>query len=337
MNRTLQAIAAQRRAYGAMAEQFAAAASMAQIDTLSREMKRAAELQAALGSHRPSADVFGWLQRTVTDHVNFTTWARGQSIAAELEAQISRASRMQRDVQMAHLFREQSQLDSFRKLVANQKALGEIAKTVAQFGSLPWHRLQEEQQFRDANAIVGASLARSLLTLYPDVGDALARSIAEGVVDGGSGVREHLADDRSIADVVVAAVAKAIEQEHRAVDWRFVLALIVSVMLFLVQLSDANDQSADIAEHMASVERRLLEQREVLAALATRSVERQTWARAKPQANSRRLFLLQAGADVIVLERWRRWTHVRAVDRLSTGAKVALGSGWIQNKYLGRP
>jgi hypothetical protein len=333
----LQAMTAQRRAYGAMAEQFAAAESMAQIDTLSREMRRAAELQAAFGSHRPSADVFGWLQRTMTDHANFTTWARSQSIAAELEAQISRASRMQGDAQMAHLLREQSRLDGFQKLVANQKALAEIAKTVAQFGSLPWHRLQEQQQLQNADVIVGASLARSLLTLYPDVGDALARSIAEGVAVGGSGVREHTADGRSIADVVVAAVANAIEQEHRTVDWRFVLTLIVSVMLFLVQLSDAKDQSADIAEHMASVERRLLEQREVLAALATRSVERQTWARAKPQANSRRLFLLQAGADVIVLERWRRWTHVRAVDRLSTGGRVALGTGWILNKYIGPP
>lgn len=177
-----------------------------------------------------------------------------------------------------------------------------------------------------------ASLERPLSGAFGAWDSAIGTDFARDVE---SALASQVAEERdvSIVDAVTDAIGQAMRQNQSRTDWRFVAALIVSLLFFLYQNYSADLDEKVLREDIAAVQERLLSQEYLLQLLLTKEVRRSTPLYSRPTSRSKNLGRLQEGTVVIVLGRRNKWTRI-GLRSDSDETKIPPFTGWLLNKYL---
>lgn len=235
----------------------------------------------------------------------------------------------------------------YQQALSAQQSLGnpyasEMAKLMADlkplstFGSTHWSQLsrsifadvERQRAFFD-------QLTQSLQHAHPGLERGVAEDIASAVSepDAQPDTASELAAE-SIEDVVARAVAAAVAKEGRRVDWRFVIGIMLTVLMFLYDQFQASETESRLAADHDRVEARVLALSAKFDLLLTREVLRETPLRSRPSRNASKQLTIPGGTLVVVEAYRGKWARVRLVMTPSSNASTAPQLGWMLKKYL---
>lgn len=222
-------------------------------------------------------------------------------------------------------------------LAADMTRLMADLKPLSTFGSEQWSVLSQSI-FADAarQRTVFDQLSQSLLLSHPGLNHGVAEHIASAIsAAGNEDAVPAAADAESIEEVVARAVTSALAQERGRVDWRFVVGLIITILVFLYDHVEAESSAAQSAAEMARIEAHVLEVSARLDLILTRPVLRSTALRSRPHKNSPKIGTILSGSTVVVQEYRGKWVKVTVFQKAPPGAASSALVGWLLKKYLG--
>jgi hypothetical protein len=231
----------------------------------------------------------------------------------------------QRESELSRLARQESGLEARRE---HEAALRSLLQGLTTFGGLPSDAYFANKPFEvDTYSGLAIRAASGILgTYYSSFDPDTLERLQSGLVDefqSGAG--------SNIADLVARAVVKAVREEGRRTDWRFVTGIILALLMFLASDVTPNADQRELREAVEQVRQRLSAQKELVEMLITRRIVRPTVLRARPSSKSRVLVRVGKNTRVVVIARRNKWTLV-AVPNGKDGSEVI--RGWVLNKYL---
>jgi hypothetical protein len=315
-----------------LARQLVAAAVHDQHAVATASLERA--LKSALTSHRAiesslasQLEKSARMQRELLRNTAFERSLKS-ALGSETALRASLADKLQgsRAGQSEALMR--SAMGVFQNAARQQEALALSLRSLNSFGDLALSTLISGRNSTLSNSLgfVGAGMSAALGGWQSVIGTDFAKDVETSLAN-------QVAEDRevSIVAAVTEAVGQAIESNHSHTDWRFVAALIISLLFFLYQNFEAAQDQNVLRQEIEEVQERLFSQERLLELLLTKEVGRSTPLYAKPTSKSKFLVRLDKGTVVIVLSRRNKWTKVGLhSDRSSTSTST----GWLLNKYL---
>jgi hypothetical protein len=143
---------------------------------------------------------------------------------------------------------------------------------------------------------------------------------------------EEKGEEIDLAELISQAVVRALSKQGVKADMQFVFGIILSILMFLHQnMSDKKDNE-DLDKRLRGLEEKSVDHSHLFDQLARKTVERTASLRSAPKPGSREKSVLQAGLQVVVLQRKGKWTEV--VAPVASGDHGLATSGWVLNKYL---
>lgn len=137
---------------------------------------------------------------------------------------------------------------------------------------------------------------------------------------------------QSVVTAVTGAVMRTMSEVPQRVDWKFIVGIILTLVIFFYQEHESAATAAQLADLSAQVAHGLAIQDEMMRVLLTREVRRSTVLQARPKAKARVLARLPTGIAVVLIERKGKWTRIGVrADESPTGRPL---NGWLLNKYL---
>ena len=282
------------------------------------EASLASQLEASVRTQREALRSAA-LERSLATVLG-TQRAVEASLARALKAALGQRQDALRSVSVA----------AIQSTARQQEILAESLRSLSSFGNQPLSDL-----IRGRNVLPSGALGFSERSISGALGSwerALGRDFVRDIQSAlASQVAEE--NDSSIVEAVTEAVGQALQRNESRTDWRFVAALVVTILLFLYQNESANQDQAVLREAVAEVQERLLSQESLLHLLLTKEVSRSTPLYSKPTSKSRLLMRLEPGTVVIVLGRRSKWTRIGLRSR-PNGTSGSPSGGWMLNKYL---
>jgi hypothetical protein len=276
------------------------------------------------------------LRRQLEDIERWNSYQRGAGIDEALRQEESVRSYARYEADLERI-RRQAGAEKDILLFQSPKATLEILdrattvfNEVRAFGHGPWGPFSNSAFRQVLDAHRAADQLRLILGPWQDhLGSAFLADLTTSLTLWGP-----VEAETPIAEIVRRAVDDALKKHKKQIDYRWLLALVLSVLYALVQLIPTGPDPALIAT-LEAVQANVTATRLATEVLNTRWVLRSTRIHTRPISTSMVVRSIPSGAEVVLLERHKKWSKVRLLREEIAGGRRA-EFGWLLNKYLSR-
>lgn len=263
-----------------------------------------------------------------------------QASASQLLARQAEAFRQSFATELKQHFRSMAAQQALNQQLALEKTTREAMRatmSVSALASRSWATyVREHLASTQAQAVFAAQMQVSLERMYPAFAGTFARTLGDALADTAGDELASPTDESATVEDVLTRTVSDLAKDGTRVDWKFVINLILTVLLFLAALDAADHTAAITDEQLRAIEQQVMANAAALEVFNTRSVLRATPLHIGPGANARALGKVPQDASVIVMEVRGKWVRVQIVVHDANGRRSATAVGWMLKKYLAR-